>query len=679
MPSRSLPSLVRSALSKPAEVVAYRVRQEAQLQVMRRTGRWPALERRAEQWWTPDRVTSFLAAPPPTMARDGLEAVTAGLAAGMVDEPSLREGSRRAINRRFAVFGVPVPPDGPLPWHEDWRFGHRWPPGPHGSYDFSHPRERSEPYDVKFPWELSRLHFLLPALHADVVDRGTAGQEFVAQTVSDWLRENPLANSVNWQPMEASVRGINLVGVVGVWSALHGTQTDHAATADLLTLLAVHGEFIWRTREFTDVRGNHYAANVTALALLGVALEEHYPPATAWADFAAEALVDEVHLQLLADGIDFEKSLAYHRLVTMFFLLAAHSLRGRNPTVTEAVSARLRQACQYSADCTTPSGKHPGIGDSDDATVLGWDGRLSTDPAPLHAFAAAWYGDGTLRTGSDLPVEALWLQGSQGLEAWRRMGSGTALDSSVRSFYPAGGAVVVREAGTYLWVDVGEVGLSGRGGHGHNDVTSFELWMQDTPLVVDPGSYMYTGDMQARDLFRSTRYHNVVEVDETEMAPLVSLWRIGPEATPTDVEVELAGAEAVIRAGHRGYERLGDPVRYHRTIAFDPLGQRLTLVDSLAGRQTHRVRQLFHLSTGVTARTPGDHEVMLSAGKATWVLRAGPTTAVELVTTWRSHTYGHRESATTVVLTSTVQGSAELHVEIVPADNTGEDTRQAPC
>ena len=57
--------------------------------------------------------------------------------------------------------------------------------------------------------------------------------------------------------------------------------------------------------------------------------------------------------------------------------------------------------------------------------------------------------------------------------------------------FVSGGFYVVRnrENGFFFMADMGEVGMRGLGGHGHNDLFSFELFINGEPVVVDP-----TGD-----------------------------------------------------------------------------------------------------------------------------------------------------------------------------------------
>src|SRR4029077_13276749 len=104
--------------------------------------------------------------------------------------------------------------------------------------------------------------------------------------------------------------------------------------------------------------------------------------------------------------------------------------------------------------------------------------------------------------------------------------------------FPHGGFYVLRSERAHVIVDCGEVGMQGRGGHGHNDILSFELWLDGTNFVTDCGAYLYTASRDWRNRFRSTAFHNVVQVDDEELNRFFipdNLWQLHDDARPRDV------------------------------------------------------------------------------------------------------------------------------------------------
>mgnify|MGYP003337307296 CR=1 FL=1 len=99
-----------------------------------------------------------------------------------------------------------------------------------------------------------------------------------------------------------------------------------------------------------------------------------------------------------------------------------------------------------------------------------------------------------------------------------------ALPARAKLFPDAGLAVYRDGAGQYLLITNGKVGTNGFGNHKHNDLLSFEYHHDGVALVVDPGSYVYTSDFDARNRFRSTAYHNTLQLDGREQNDLKPEW-----------------------------------------------------------------------------------------------------------------------------------------------------------
>ena len=106
---------------------------------------------------------------------------------------------------------------------------------------------------------------------------------------------------------------------------------------------------------------------------------------------------------------------------------------------------------------------------------------------------------------------------------------------------------MLRTDRAHVIVDCGEVGMHGRGGHGHNDITSLELWLDGMNLVTDCGAYLYTASREWRNRFRSTAFHNVVQVDGEELNRLISpdhLWQLRDDARPRGCRVAMGSERA---------------------------------------------------------------------------------------------------------------------------------------
>ena len=654
--------LWRRAIRTPPRVIAYRGFQELRIHALRVTGGWRRIAHRAEEFWTEQRLRTLLAS-------DRSAVIVEPTAAEALREMAARDGDRRGsvrerasqiLRREFTILGAPLPERGAWPWHEDWRWDRRWPAQFFRGYD---PYEaRDEPFDVKVPWELSRLSFLPPVIQAAILEDDVGLRRQAVAILADWEAENPLAYSVNWHPMEASMRAIQLTIVLGMLRAVE--DVDSAKWRPLARLLVTHGEFIWRTVEFSAVRGNHFMANVVALLVLGLSLQDAYPPAGRWAEFGMRHFPRECEQQFHPDGVNFEGSIPYHRFMTELVLVGLLALRRRGTTLAEPLQRRIHAACSYVALCQRPDGLLPNVGDNDDAVVLTWDEVAPRNPGPMLAVAAILFRDASLCNHTDAPLAVTWMLGQPGLREWAELPVEPVTDTCLH--LQCAGVVVAKTGSSYLWMDVGAVGTRGRGGHGHNDLGSFELSLGGSNLIIDPGCPVYSGDPALRNSFRSTAAHNIAEVDGCEIAPLVGLWEVQDVARPLNVSVTSDTNGLSVRVDHEGYCRLPDPVTVRRRVRFDPHRELLVCRDVIVAERCHSVRRRVHFDPGVAVSIRKGGAVLSSGGRE-WVLRWNASAAVEFRATTVSSGYGCVEPTHALVLSDFVEGDHELFFEISPA------------
>jgi hypothetical protein len=501
---------------------------------------------------------------------------------------------------------------------------------------------RGDGSDVRVLWELNRLNHLvaLGQAYALTSDERLA-KKFFAH-VAGWRAQNPVGRGANWaSAMEAALRAVNLLAAFRLFR--RSPQLDEQKLASLLTLLDEHGEFVRAHPEFSHLAtSNHYLSNVAGLLWLGLLLPE-LEAARDWREFGLEEILREMDKQVLPDGADYESSTGYHRLVAELFLHTFQLCRANGIEIAEGRWSKLRAMLEYTRGYLRPNLRAPLVGDTDGGRFLPLAPRAADEHAYLVGVGAAVFNDARFKLDARAPFELLWLLGAEGLRAYENLTAGEPASSSA---FEEAGAYVLRDADLYLLLSAGGAGERGRGSHAHNDALSTEVSACGSDFVVDPGTYVYTADLRARQEFRSTASHSTVEVDgvdqnETdERTP----FRIGDDARPRLLRWAAGGARDFVSAEHHGYERLAAPVTHARAVVLDKRRRFFLVEDTLAGRGSHTFRFRFHAGRGISARVRGDGAELYDAGNGARLLVVALDLEGQPVveTRWTSRDYGER-------------------------------------
>jgi hypothetical protein len=534
----------------------------------------------------------------------------------------------------FEIFGERYACDTKIDWHRDPKTGHRWP--------LRNARElrivnASPGTDVKRPWELARFHHLLPLGKAYLLTREPRhAAEFAAQ-ITHWLVENPYPRGIHWaMPMEAAIRAVNWIAA-GAFFAMD-EALDEPFWQDFLRALFLHGRFVYAHREWNPVaRGNHYLACVVGLLHIG-ALFADRPEAQRWLRFARKEFLREMNAQVREDGVAHEGSSGYHIFLTEMFLTGAMLLarvdaieeqKGalktapikadagemRGPEVWAQLAescgkeftARLEKMFDFIAALAAGREQTPVLGDADDGRLLPYCGAKADAAAHLLSVGRALFGR------SDFPSD-----GHNCEEVWWRLGRPPDPPSSPGSISHE--STAFHHSGYFFFasprmrgsVRCGPLGINGWANHAHCDQLNVEFCRDGKPVVVDPGTYVYSGNAAERNLFRSTRAHNSVVVDGEEQNRFWPglLFRMMDD-TRSDAKVWRAGTEHVRFLGeHSGYRRLRGRVGVKRQVELDLRRETLLVCDTLSGKGTHTLEWFFHLAPGIAPELmetwPGD-------------------------------------------------------------------------
>jgi uncharacterized heparinase superfamily protein len=543
-----------------------------------------------------------------------------------------------------------------IDWHRDFKTGIVWPPDVLA--DDQDYLRLHESCDVKMPWELSRCHHWVTLGRAYALDRDQRyATEFVRQLAA-WLDDNPWPYGVNWgRAMEVAVRAVNWL-----WAAAFFADAPEftvSAKRRFLKAMLQHGRHILDNLEYADNNGNHYLSNGVGLLFLGVLLPD-LSDAVAWRKKGAEIVWGEIEHQVHPDGVDFEQGIGYQGLVAEFWYSCVLLCQRNGVPVPQHVTQRLDKMFDFMLAYTRPDGTFPQIGDNDDGRLA----NLDEEPVGSHqrhlAVGGALFERPELVAAAGDAVEtAAWLCGPRVLDMPRYQ-----RQESSRAF-SRGGFYVMRAPDIVMTIDAGEVGMRGIGGHGHNDVLSFDLWAAGAPILVDSGTFTYTADPAARQLLRSTAAHNALRVDGEETSRLGGdrwLWLIENDAHPRNVQWQSDAERDVFVGSHDGYRRLAQPVDHTRQISFNKQKTVWRIEDTISGGGEHLLELFFH--PGVPMEI-ADDAVRLRAPRGDLWLFPPEATAQRQEHGWISRGYGLRQAAPVLVYAVRAHVPLTLRTDLV--------------
>jgi hypothetical protein len=507
---------------------------------------------------------------------------------------------------------------------------------------------RGDGSDARVLWEVNRLAHLITLARAYAITEDERFAQSAFAQVASWREQNPLGRGANWAcAMEVALRAVNLLAVFD--TLRRSAQLTEERLSSFLEMFDQHGAHIRRNLEFSYIStSNHYLSDVVGLFWLGVMLPE-LKDSGEWRAFALREILHEMDKQVLADGADFEASTGYHRLVLELFLYTFILACANDVEIDERYWKKLRLMLDYVRAYLRPDGRAPLIGDTDSGQILPLLKRAGDDHAYVLALGSVLFDEPRFKQAlKEMPEELLWILGEDGVKRYESL---PLIEESVGSEgFEDAGTYIMREDDLYLLFNASGSGLSGRGSHGHNDAFGIEVSACGTSFIVDPGTYVYSADLNERGQFRSTAYHSTVEVDGVEqnstdmMLPFV----IGNEALPRTLRWETSAESDIVIAEHKGYRRLAQPVTHRREVKFDKRKRLWIIEDSLTGAGEHLFSFRFHFADGLETNVRADGTVQACdkmTGARLFVLALDERGAPELEPRFISRDYGAKRAS----------------------------------
>ncbi|GFZ33968.1 hypothetical protein CSC2_44940 [Clostridium zeae] len=238
--------------------------------------------------------------------------------------------------------------------------------------------------EIKFPWELSRMHHLVQMSIFSLIDGSLSKdliEEFKNQTL-DFFSTNPKPFGVNWVcPMDVGIRIVNILIAYDIFTQLDSSNVIESNFKEILAQEVVnHLDFVYNNLENKGVPGNHYLANLAALIIGGIYISNEYA-LNKYLELGIKEFINQIDIQFNSDGSNFEASTAYHNLsfeimtVTILYILRLLEL---NPKIEKDFKNidknylldKLYKALQFNIDMLKDNDKIIQIGDNDSGRFI---------------------------------------------------------------------------------------------------------------------------------------------------------------------------------------------------------------------------------------------------------------------------------------------------------------------
>ena len=519
--------------------------------------------------------------------------------------------------------------------------------------------------DKKIIWELNRHQHFVRLGQAYCLTGEPRFSHVFANYLGYWMEDNPPKLGINWaSSLEVAFRSISWLWALELFKSSPGLTSDLLKLAlKYLYLSARHLESYLSTYFSPNT---HLTGEALGLFYLGTLLPE-FKEAKRWQETGSRILIEALPVHVQEDGVYFEQSSYYHRYTTDFYIHFRQLARANGFALPNEVDKALTLLLDHLMYITRPDGTTPLFGDDDGGRLMPLDQRPPNDFRATLATGSVLFNRGDLKfVAGDATEELVWLLGVDGLRQFDLIEARAPVKLS--QSFANGGYFVARdgwsESSTYLLFDCGPHGALNCG-HAHADALAIDLAVNGQTMLVDAGTYTYTGSKELRDWFRSSQAHNTVTIDgESSSIPEGTFsWKTKAACTlkawiTTDRFDFVSGT-------HDGYKRLADPVTVTRSILFLK-GDYFILLDGFKSTAEHRADVWFHfnpstetrLEAGVIRETQSGFNIQCF-GNGHWIEEEA----------WVSYCYAQKEATPAYAFSASFRGESEIVSFLLPWQN----------
>lgn len=315
-------------------------------------------------------------------------------------------------------------------------------------------------------FNLHYLEFLIPLAAAYQRERDIRYYQCFRDYCRRWIADNREGTQDGWHPYTISLRLTNLwICEDAFREALLEDKSFFGELNDSMYAQYLH----LQKRLELHLLGNHYFENLKAVMLGALYFQE-----PAIYERYKKKFREEIAEQILPDGVHYERSFMYHKIILEDLMRAAKAVQAEDMALYTEIFPVVRRMADAMYSIEENMGHTPLFNDA---------------------------GDNVAR-----PYRSLL----------RALKEEFGIRPAGRLTFSDAGYYCLENGRIKIVMDAGAIAPDHMPGHGHCDGLSFELSLEGEPLFVNAGTGQYQGSL--RSFFRSTAAHNTVVIDGEEQS-----------------------------------------------------------------------------------------------------------------------------------------------------------------
>ncbi|WP_022939986.1 heparinase II/III family protein [Psychromonas hadalis] len=531
--------------------------------------------------------------------------------------------------------------------------------------------------DCKLVWEPNRHHQLVVLGRAYKVTGELKYAQGVVAQLTSWLDANPYGYGMNWRsPLELAIRLISWVWAIDLIKDSGLFNGDFKAR--LLASVYLHCRDV-SGKYSQGTSANNHLVGEAAGVYIAACYFDMLADAPQWQIDSKVVLEREIQAQTFADGCTKEHAFSYQFFVFQFYLFTALTGKWSKDQFSDEYWSTLNTISAFIAKVAQGGEYYPMLGDQDDGYVLDLGDHVHNINAVCD-ISGYLYDDEIFSSSFKQHSEStFWLFNGRAKRKQAPMTEVRPLSSlqfkASGYFLLQAGSLAEKNQASILF-DCAELGYTAIAAHGHADVLSFVMRINNNDLFVDTGTYDYFSHPLWRNHFRTTKAHNALEVDGLDQSVMTGpfMWESHAQASCTEWSPSDIGGRVV--AEHTGYLRLSSPVKHQRAITLNSEQKNITIIDSVETEGQHDIALYLHFSefcseikieNGVCRLKLGDEQIniSLSAELSAEIITGQEGDDKETPALgWLSRGYHQKVAISTLVLTTRVTGDSEFKTTI---------------